>query len=466
MKVLLIFPWYPMENFFYRNSRLTPPLGIAYIASVLREHGHNVKVLDMVPSDIKYNNLDRCLVPDPPDLIGLIASTPTIKYANRCADIIRTVIPEAKIVFGGPHPTLLPEETLEQSPNVDYILRGECEYSFLQLVEILENGNVAEIETIKGIGIKKNNFVSNEISIINDLDSLPFPSFELFNINTYSELHDPDRKYLPMMSSRGCPYNCIFCNTPTIHGRKFRPRSPKNVVDEMELLIKKYSVEHILFYDDTFTFDMKRAEDICDEIIERGIRVSWRIRTRVDRVNQKLLYKLKNAGCSVISYGVETSSQKLLDTLRKNYTIEDVIKAFYITKKADIKILGYFVIGIPGETEKDVNKTIEFAKVLDPDYALFNILTPLPCSKSWELMQKYIITDNYSEYIKERNPVVSYPCLTHLDLTRLLDEAYCSFYLREEWLTSRIRKGNSIREIEADIGTFFFYLNKINRYKV
>lgn len=460
MKIILINPWYPIKDFLYRVSRVTPPLGIAYIASVLKEHGQNVKILDMVAANTQYEELKHYVMKERPDVVGMAASSPTLDYVNQCASIIRNVAPEVKIVIGGPHPTLLPEETLKQIPTADFVLRGESDYTFLQLVQRLENRNESEIRAIKGIGMRRINFISREIPLVEDLDSLPFPAFELLDMNAYYETHNPERKFFPMMTSRGCPYNCIFCNTPMLHGRKFRARSAVNVTEEMRILVKEHGVQHILFYDDTFTMDMQRAEEICDQIAENGLRVSWRIRTRVDRVNQDLLHKLRKSGCSVVSYGVETSSDELLGVLEKKYTIADVEKAFDMTKKAGIKILGYFILGIPTETKDDARRTIDFAKRLDPDYALFNIFTPLPGSKSYTMTKENLTTNNWSEFRSGVKAVVSYPRLSDKDLASLLDEAYRSFYVRKEWIMTRIREAKSIEEIEADVSTFFFYLEK------
>jgi radical SAM superfamily enzyme YgiQ (UPF0313 family) len=190
------------------------------------------------------------------------------------------------------------------------------------------------------------------------------------------------------MSSRGCPYSCIFCCEAKLKGYKFRARSAASIVDEIEVLHNDYDINHIVFYDSSFMINQKRVERICHALIEKKLDITWRARIRADRVKEPLLRLMKESGCTTLAIGAETGSQRLLDTLEKRCTIEQIEESFRIAKKVGLWTVGYFMFGIPGETKADSMETIEFAKRLDPDWALFAHSTPLPGTKLYLITSK------------------------------------------------------------------------------
>ena len=462
MRILFINPRYDETQYRYKVNKLCPPLGMAYIASILLREGHSVRILDMEALKMEWDALPNFLANDAPDLVGIHGTTPVSEYIVQCAKIVKDACPTATLVIGGPHATILPEEVLSKIPQADYILRGEAEFTMRDLVGHLENSQKAAITKIPGIGFRRGKriFVSPQSPRTEDLDSLPLPAYDLLPLDAYFEAGEGGRVFT-MMSSRGCPYNCIFCCESFLYGHRYRARSPQNVVDEMSVLANEYNVNHIVFYDAEFMIDTKRVEQICNEIIERSLHITWRVRARADRVTEPLLRLMKKAGCTEISIGAETASQRLLDVMNKRCKIEDIEKAFQIAKHVDVWTVGYFIFGIPGETPQDSYQTVEFAKRLDPDWALFSVATPLPGTKFYKMVKDSIITTDWSRFKMNANsPVVSYDKMKENDLSEIMEYAYRSFYLREEWLVNRLKKVSSTDKMQRVVKSFFYYLDK------
>lgn len=466
MKILLINPRYDETQYRFKVNKLVPPLGISTIASILLREDHSVKILDMEAVKMDWSALPIYLARESPDLVGIHGTTPISHYITQCAKIVKKTCPQVTLVIGGPHATLLPEEVLTDIPQADYILRGEAEFTFRDLVSYLEQeGEVADINTIPGIGFRRGEqlFVSPQIQKIENLDSLPLPAYDLLPMDAYFE-HGTEGRVFSIMSSRGCPYNCIFCSAPKLYGHKFRTRSAQNVVDEMTTLAKNYGINHIIFYDASFAVDANRVERICQAITDSSLELTWRVRIRADSITGPLATIMKKAGCTSLSFGIETGTQRLLDTLNKRCSIHDIENAFQIAKDIGMWTVGYFMFGIPGETRRDWYQTIEFAKKLDPDWALFSIATPLPGTKLFEMTQDKRITSDWSKFkFNANSPVVSYDEISAKDLRGIIEYAYRSFYLREEWLVNRLKKVTSPPQMSRIVNSFFFYLNKVLR---
>ncbi|MBU2473112.1 B12-binding domain-containing radical SAM protein, partial [Patescibacteria group bacterium] len=354
------------------------------------------------------------------------------------------------IVLGGPHVHLFPKETINLD-NIDFIIKGEGELPFFNLLEALEKQK--ELSNINGLVYKKNGQVINNPvgDFIDNLDEIPFPDRELLPIEKYNSLLGCNRIVTTMFTSRGCPFQCSFCDRPHL-GKKFRARSAQNVVDEMEECLK-LGIEEILVYDDTFTVDRQRVFDICDEIIKRGLKFIWDIRARVDTVDKKVLEKLKQAGCQRIHFGVEAGTEKILKVLNKGIHLEQIERAFDLAKKTDIETLAYFMIGAPTETKEDINKTIEFAKKIKPDYAHITILTPYPATEIYRqaLAQGVIKNDYWQEFAccPEKGVITQYweKELNKEGLFKLLDKFYKEFYRRPTYILKELLKINSFADL-------------------
>ena len=462
MKVLLINP--PRHNeiladnpaFIDEERGFNPPLGLLYLAGYLKEkNNYDVFGLDAQVEQLDYNNeFKQRIKENNPDVVGITAMTFTLIDVLKTISLVREVEKELNkkiiIVLGGPHVHLFPEETINLE-GVDYLIKGEGEAPFFNLLESLEGRN--DLADVKGLVYKKDGQIINNPAgdLIDNLDELPFPDRELLPIEKYNSILSSGKIVTTMFTSRGCPFQCSFCDRPHL-GKKFRARTANNVVDEMEECLK-LGIEEILIYDDTFTVDKQRTIDVCDEIIKRGLKFVWDIRARVDTVNVEVLKKLKQAGCARIHFGVEAGTEKILKVLNKGINLNQIENAFKEAKKIGIERLGYFMIGSPEETKEDIYKTIEFAKKINPDYVSITILTPYPATKIYQmaLEQGVIKTDYWREFAKnpEKGVVTQYWVkeLTKKELFELLDIFYKKFYGRPVYILKEFLKIRSFKDL-------------------
>jgi len=395
---------------------ITPPLGLLYVAAYAEANTeHNIDVLDAQVEGIDYDTLKTKIAELKPDIVGIHAMSFTMVDVLLTAKTTKEVDNDIKVIVGGVHPSIYPEETLAL-PYIDHVIVNEGEVAFTQFIQSKP--------------IKQNGY-------IRDLDSLPFPARHLTPYKRYRSLLSKGTYTTNIITSRGCPYQCIFCNRPQM-GKRFRARSPQNVVDELEECVN-LGIREFLFYDDTFTVDEERVIDICDEILDRKLDIIWSIRTRVDNVSIEMLEKLKRAGCIRIHYGIEAGNQTILNNLKKGITIEQVKDTFSMTKKVGIDTLAYFMMGSPGETRKEVLETIEFACRLNPNYAYFSILTPYPATELYSLgISRGLFTDKWQEFAT--NPTVDFmpdmweEYLSREELNDLINYAYREFYIRPKFV--------------------------------
>jgi len=311
-KVLLINP----------NSKFKTPvlqLGLVYLASYLKKHQVKVSVIDAWAENLSSEELKERVDQIQADLIGLYMLSPLYEEAKTVIKICRQNFPDKLIVAGGPHPSAMPVSTLEEIPELDICVVGEGENTLLELIKAVEKDS--GFSKIKGVVFRSKAqkiITTKPRGYIKNLDNLPFPALELFPLEKY-KTHPPYGRYnpyFPMVTSRGCPFQCAYC-PKEVFKNNYRAHSSQRVCDEIQGLIAKYGVREIHFYDDDFTLDMKRAEEICDEIIKRKLNFTWSCTTRVDLINENLLKKMKGAGCWLISYGAESGSQKILDSIKK-----------------------------------------------------------------------------------------------------------------------------------------------------
>ena len=390
MKVLLLLPPYPKDKIFRKSMKhlgaILPPLGLAYIASVLEQEGHEVKIIDgpalssVEGYDLK--NFEHDLKSFGPDVIGVSAATSQYQHAQNAISLIKETLPNARIILGGSMISGDPKQ-LSNFSQVDYAVHGEAEFVFAKIVKMLEREE--KIGVMDGLIYKENGEVKvTPEPIIENIDDIPMPARHLLKMSIYRPSPANYRK-LPathMMTSRGCPHQCIFCAT----GRtKFRGHSAKRVVDEMEMLANQFGIKDIQIFDDTFTFQPKRTEEICKGIIERKLNISWNCYTRVDRTNLELMKLMKKAGCYETGFGIESGSDRILKFIKKAITTEQVKKAVGWAKEAGIDVRGFFTIGYPTETREEIMQTIKFAKDLDVDVAQFMVATPLPGTELWDI---------------------------------------------------------------------------------
>ncbi len=416
----------------------TPPLGLGYLAAALRERGFKVQIIDDLVEKLSFEKLVGRLKNS--EIVGITSTTATFNSALRYAKMIKERL-GAFVIMGGVHVTFRPFDALRHN-FVDAVCVGEGEETIVEVAERVEAGK--SLDGVEGVIYRDNGEIvdNGPRGFIEDLDSLPFPAFDLMPLEKYSLLGQKLEQF-PMITSRGCPFACRYCSSSLFLGRRFRARSAKNVVDEMEWLVEDFGAKHIGFGDDTFTLNRKRVFEICDEIKKRGLDVEWSCSSRVDTINEEMLRKMREAGCSVIYYGVESANKEILNKYyRKRIKLDAVKRAIEITKKVGIETVCSFIIGAPHETKKDMKETLKFAIKLNPDYAQFSILTPYPGTEIYEEAKEkgLILTENFDEYTAGK-PVLKNIYMTPEEISKLLKHCYLRFYLRPSFIWKEIRKG-------------------------
>ncbi|MBI4170696.1 MAG: radical SAM protein [Candidatus Aenigmarchaeota archaeon] len=361
MKIFLVSP----HDWFLEHPGDRPPLGIACLSSYLKSIWHETALFDL--NHETREQLMEAIKHETPDIICISVSTPNYNSCIALAKEIRASGFTGLLVAGGNHVTDVPNEkpTLEA---FDYIVVGDGENGLKKIIE--EKSNIKII-------------VSPPVE---NLDELPFPDYEGIRLERYSMLIGGE-KAITVSSSRGCVYGCVFCGSAKI--KKWRPRSPENVVQELELLVNKYNIRAFYFVDDIFTFNKQRVYEICRLMKERLPPIKWRATTRVDLVDYELLKTMKSAGCDVLSFGFESGNEQILRNIRKGASLERTRQTVNWCHELDIKIKGFFIIGLPGETKETAQQTIEFAKSLKIEYCDFYPLTPFPATPLWENPQNF-----------------------------------------------------------------------------
>jgi anaerobic magnesium-protoporphyrin IX monomethyl ester cyclase len=381
-----------------QDGYTNPPLGLLYIAGMLLKNKIDVQVLDCC---IKGREaLIPALEKVPPKIVGITCLTPGRKHALEIAQLVKNFNSEIIVVMGGAHPSLMYKQLLENYPYIDYIVIGEGEVTFLEIAQGIEPSQINGIAYREGKIIKK----TPQRALIENLDDLPFPAYNLVDISKYNALGSgvfngvnlAKEPRISVVFSRGCRGHCTFCSSWAIW-REYRHRSPKNMADEIQLLSEKYSVHHLCFADDALTVDIQATKDLCDEIIRRQLKIAFTAETRTDCVDQELLIKLKQAGCYELCYGIETGSPRLLKKINKENNIETSKNIIQLTKKAQLKATALIIVGHVGETKETLNETIDFLRQTKPDsVGCFGGLAIFPGTRLYEeCKSKGIINDDF-----------------------------------------------------------------------
>jgi radical SAM superfamily enzyme YgiQ (UPF0313 family) len=362
-----------------------PPLGLAYLTAYVKRLGHDVTLLDMQALLMDSEELGRRIKAEKPDVVGITAMTPTLPAALRAADIARAQVPASTIVLGGVHPTLDPE-TVIGHPSVDFVIRGEGEEAFSQLLHALQNGGDG-LGQIQGLCFRTSSgvHISEKAQLGENLDSIPGADYGAFPVERYIEHNSLLRSVrgISMIVSRGCPYNCSFCAVQQTMGRKWRFKSPAKVVDEVIRLRDDHGIEGVWFKDSIFNLKPAWTKEFCRLMVERKVGIEWQALTRINLLDEDELIMMKEAGLTQIDLGIESGSPKSLVRLNKKITV-DQIKEKVALAKRHLRVFGFFMIGIPGEDEDDVRQTFELAKSLELDRWSWSIYSPLPGSPLYD----------------------------------------------------------------------------------
>jgi len=437
IKVALVNPPYPGGLVDYQ----VPCIGLAYITAVLEKNGYEVRVIDCPVLHINLKGLEQEITRFEPDIIGVTSVTATFQSALQAAHAIKETCPDVLVVLGGPHASFMDEEILRGNSDVDVVVRGEGEETMLDLVHCFSKDGLKGLHGVAGLSFRDGGQVVRTPNrpLIQNLDQLPYPAYKHFPLNKYRV---SGRLIFPVVTSRGCPYQCTFCVASHMFGKTLRARSVGNVVDELEWLRDEYGADAYTFYDDIFTFDVERALKICEEIKNRKIGIPWDCQTRVDRVSPKILTKMREAGCELVSFGVESGSQKILDAMKKGTTVEQNEKAIKWAKQAGLSVSISVILGYPGETEETLKQTINFIKKTQPDDAFLCIATPYPGTELYNLVKSlgWRISREWSKY-EMQTPVFENPHLPFAKITKEREIFYNQLY-SPSYIIRQSLKGN------------------------
>ena len=400
MKTLLVNPpWFILEE--AELGQNATPSGLCYLAAALEKNNFEVKVLNAERTDESFyydwtKEIDafesfraREIKDHPvwqkvidriksfePDLVGISIRTPALESAKNLCTLIKDLDPEIDIVVGGPHPTVMAGDMLETG-NVDYVVRGEGEETLVELVKCLSRSG--DLAVIKGLSYQREeSIVHNPDRPMSDLSVIAPPAKHLM---LDLEAHDQD-DFNPIMTSRGCPYSCIFCGSANVWGRGVRYRKPSDIVQELIAVHEQFDTRFFSFDDDTFTLNEKHVREICDLIIANKLHeipgFRWTCNTRPERLNLDLLLLMRKAGCAAVAIGIESGNDEVLKKIKKSYTSDDVRKAAAIIKKAGMVLAGQFIIGFPFETEEEMWDTVRLAEDIEAESVKVSVATPLP----------------------------------------------------------------------------------------
>jgi len=431
-----------------------PPLGLAYIAAYLESKGHSISIIDAPAENLNKEQVQARLKEISPTVVGITATTSCLEGALEAASLAKES--GALVVIGGPQMSAYPKETLSYS-FVDFGIIGDGEVPMTELLEALQYKK--DYANVPGLVYKKNgSVIQNEAFVLKDLNALPAPAFHLLPLKQYTSIISSEHM-ITMISGRGCPYRCGFCFTqPT--DKFYRMIDPAKVVDEMEMVVKRYGIKEIMFYDDTIVVNRSHVEGICKEILARGLKVRWESPCRVDTVDKELLALMAKSGCFRLRFGVESGNEEILRLMNKRIKLEQVSRVFQWCKELGMETFAYFIIGYARENEKTMQDTIDFAIRLNPDYVMFTVATPYPFTHLYRLAEEagLVQGDYWREFTlgkrKDRLPYFVQ------DSEAWVKKAYQKFYFRPSYIAKKLLSIRSFKGLsnmaQAAEGISFF----------
>jgi len=449
-----------------RGRVLRAPDWLAYAAAVLEQDSLDVRLMDMVAEDKTKEDLRSLARQEKPDFVILDSTTPSIYSDIECARIVKNES-NTKVIMVGPHISALPEETLASAEGaIDIACIGEYDYSVRDAIKRFDN-----LDSVKGIAYYKDSRIIKTAPrpLIDNLDELPFPAWHHLDLMKYfdgGKLYP----YIDIISGRGCPNRCIFCLWPQVmHGTKYRLRSARNVVDEIEHDIKLCPAVirggEFFFEDDTFTVNKERAVEICEEILRRDLKITFSVNSRIDDADLDMFRIMKKSGCRELLVGFESGNQDMLSRMNKNVTLDKSYKFMEYAKKARLEVHGCFVIGLPGETEETAKQTIDLALKLGLTTAQFSGAVPYPGTRFYDLAEEHgwLNAKNYNDWLKEGEQagIVTYPQFSNQKINYYVDLGLKKFYFRPAYILKFLFTTRSMPDLYRKLRgakNFFSYL--------
>jgi radical SAM superfamily enzyme YgiQ (UPF0313 family) len=432
------------------NIGVYPPMGLLHMASYMRAHTDcEVRILDAIVDKLSYEQIRDYAREFKPDLVGVTSFTLTFYDVMQTIKAVKKACPKTHICVGGPH-TVFWSEEIASKPEVDSVLRGECDITFTKLARALDRGE--DITKVGGIVVEKEGRIikNDEVGIVKNLDELPPPAFELVPYKKYYSLNSKEKSIAVIISSRGCPFRCSYCE---VFNKIYRKRSVDNIMEEIKTYYGK-GIREFLFFDDLFNITPQRVIEVSERIIEEGLKIRWTFRGRVDQVTEEMVAAAKKAGCTLISFGIEDYTDEGLRRINKNITTEQVLRAINIVKKHGIETSTNWIIGLPWhKSERDVMELLKFAKKVDSTYAEFTILVPCYGTQIYkEGVKKGVLKEGvWREYAKNPKPDFFIPLweehLNREKLSYLYHKCYLGYYYRPSYILRSLLKTKSPREL-------------------
>jgi radical SAM superfamily enzyme YgiQ (UPF0313 family) len=458
VRVVLIHP--PLRNvlsaatpkYVDENRGATPPLGLLYIQAAVENSPHESTLLDADLEGWDHEETARRALSHKPDLVGLQAMTFTLIDACLVAEALKRLDPGVGVLMGGPHPTIYPKETAALD-NVDFAFAGEGEVAFISFLDSYFDANARG--GVPGIACATDGGISYTPSsgLLKELDAVAYPARKSSPYRRYTSVLAKRNPITTMITSRGCPFQCVFCNRM---GRTYRAHSPEYVLDEFREILE-LGIREVFIHDDTFSLDRRRVEAVCRGILERGYDLLWEARTRVDCVDEALLALMRKAGCHRLSFGVESGSEKVLRSMRKNVKLDRVEKVFRWCRREGILTLADFMVGNLDEERGDIEKTLGLVKRIDPDFVQFSICSPYPDTPLYRLgLEKGLIEqDVWLDFAQAPRRDFQSPVwtqhFTEEELRQFTASAYRRFYMRPAFIMKQIRRLSSFAQFKTTV---------------
>ena len=460
MKIIFIIPpnIHYIEPYAYieadKNNTERPSLGLLYVAAAVKDlAGVDIRIIDANVDKLTLNDLDKLIKEESPDIVGFSVLTFNILNCIEVCKIVRKCSPKTKICFGGWHPTLYPQETLSFD-FVDYIVVGEGEWTFRELVQVyLGKGSTLEkeLKSIKGLGYRTKDgsiIINLPRDIVKNLDDLPLPAYELVDVTKYSHLLADSGQIVNIMTSRGCPQKCVFCD---VRKTTYRYRNPAGILEEIKYWIEE-GVNEFYIQDDNFAINRNRTIELCRLLINEDLDIKYKISSRVDYIDDEIVEYLKKSGCNMIVFGVESGSQRILNYLEKGITIQDIKKAFQSAHKFGIGCGANIMIGVPSETRQDVDMTMSIIKEIKPDHFHCSICTPMPKTYLYSklMLEGIIVEDYWLDFAKNPQPSFKTPFASQIftaeELRGMQNAMQKQFYFNPRIILSEILKTRSFKQ--------------------
>ena len=439
MKVLLLNPPTRNNRKFIREGRCTqeqgfwatlwPPVSLATIAAVLERDGHEVCAIDCPARGLDWTGLLKVIDRFRPGCVLWSTATPTIHNDLCLAQAVKQIDPSIYTAVFGTHVTALDSATLAYAPHLDAIIRREPEITARELIRV--RADEKDLKDVAGITYRKVDggiCRNHDRPFIEDLDQLPFPAWHHVVVTDY-RLPIKGRPFLIVAPQRGCPFRCSFCTCQTYYGKLPRRRSISSVLEEMHQDIERFGVRDFFFWAETFVIDREYVRSLCHAIIQQGLRIAWTCNSRVDTVDEELLQQMARAGCWMISFGIESADQQVLDRAEKGIRVEQARSAIGWARKAGIRTAGHFIFGLPGDTPLTIEKTIQFAKSLALDIAQFYCCVPFPGSRLYEqaVSKGWVAGEDFSCFT-QTGAVMDLPEVSRQQVGQARVRAYRLFY--------------------------------------